>query len=222
MGLRDGATTSRGHFGWILPNDPRLEDGVRLAKLAAGKGKNDSEALWMAALTVAFLAGEVEVGLAWIEKSLSLNSTSANGWWVSGVLHEFHGDMEIALEDLARARRLNPLDQMPRSHRNAIAMAQFLGGRYKEASTSADRSLNELPNFPPALRLKVAVCGLLDRIDEGREYVQQLLEVNPDATVSALRTYYDPLLFLTSRENPPQLPTNRGVALRNQSSAASL
>jgi len=186
-------------FGWIQPDDPRLEDGIRFAKLAAERGKNDSEALWMAALTVAFLAGEVELGLALVEKSLSLNPNSANAWWVSGVLHEFHGDIEIALEDLARARRLNPLDQMARSHWIAIAIAHFLGGRYEEASTAADRSLNELPDFPPALRLKAAICGLLGRIEEGREYVRRLLAVNPQATLSALRTYYEPALL---RHNP--------------------
>jgi TolB-like protein/DNA-binding CsgD family transcriptional regulator/Flp pilus assembly protein TadD len=186
-------------FGWIPPNDPQLEDGIRLAKQAAERGKNDSEGLWMAALTVAFLAGELELGLALIEKSLSLNPNSANAWWVRGVLHEFHGDIEIALEDLARARRLNPLDPMARSHWIAIAIAHFLAGRYEEANAAADRSLNELPNFPPALRLKIAISGLLGRLEEGREYVQRLLAVNPDVTVSALRIYYEPLLL---RHNP--------------------
>jgi tetratricopeptide (TPR) repeat protein len=178
-----------------LPDDRRIDEGIRLANKAVEIGKNDSEGLWMAALTIAFLAGKLELGLALVERSLALNPNSANAWWVSGVIHEFFGDIERALQDLAHARRLNPLDPMARSHWIALGIAHFLGGRYEEASIAAERSLNELPNFPPALRLKAAVCGLLGQIQQGRAYVDQLLAVNPNATVAVLKDYYQPLLL---------------------------
>jgi hypothetical protein len=48
-------------FGWILSSDPGIKEGVRLARLAAETGRNDSEALWMAAHALFILAGELEL-----------------------------------------------------------------------------------------------------------------------------------------------------------------
>jgi len=68
-------------FGWLAPSDPRRKEGLRLAHLAAETGENDPEALWMAGWAIEVLAGEVEHGLALIEKSLAINPNSANAWW---------------------------------------------------------------------------------------------------------------------------------------------
>ena len=43
------------------------------------------------------------------------------------------------------------------------------------------------PTYPPGLRLKVATCGLLGRIEEGRAYVQRLLAVHPECSVAWMR-----------------------------------
>ena len=40
------------------------------------------------------------------------------------------------------------------------------------------------------LRTKAALCGLLGRIDEGRQWVARLLAAEPDWTVSRARRYY--------------------------------
>ncbi len=65
-----------------------------------------------------------------------------------------------------------------------------MAGRYEEASTWCDRTLQEAPNFPPALRMKGAICGLLGRLEEGHKWVERLLAVNPHTTVSSMRLYY--------------------------------
>src|ERR1051325_4977520 len=39
-------------FGWAVPADPAMQDGFRLARLAADIGKDNSEALWMAGHTL--------------------------------------------------------------------------------------------------------------------------------------------------------------------------
>jgi hypothetical protein len=50
--------------------------------------------------------------------------------------------------------------------------------------------LHERPDFPPALRMKAAICGLLGRLEEGQAWVKRLLTVIPDTTVCSLRLYY--------------------------------
>ena len=70
-------------FGWVAPSDPRFCEGVRLANRAVELGTADSEALWMAGLALAQLAGEVKHGRVLIDKSLSLNPNSASAWIAS-------------------------------------------------------------------------------------------------------------------------------------------
>jgi hypothetical protein len=65
-------------MGWARPLAPELDEGVRLALLAAEYGANDSEALWMAGRAIVQHRGGMDHGLGMIERSLLLNPSSAN------------------------------------------------------------------------------------------------------------------------------------------------
>ena len=93
-------------FGWLLPSDPRMQEGLRLAQLAAETGDNDPEALWMAGRTISVLGGDAEQGRALIDRSLCLNPNSAQAWWASGMARAFMGAADVAIEHLNRGRRL--------------------------------------------------------------------------------------------------------------------
>jgi TolB-like protein/DNA-binding CsgD family transcriptional regulator len=188
-------------FGWVHPADPCLQEGVRLARHAAETGRNDSEALWMAGHCLATLAGEVSHGISLIKKSLALNPNSANAWVSSSITHACLGDAKAAVEDSSRAQRLNPLDTNYQNQWYAISIAHFVAARYEDATDAADKALAELPAYPAGLRMKVATCGLLGRVAEGREYVERLLAVNPDSTVSWLKAFWEAPL----RHNPRAL-----------------
>jgi TolB-like protein len=188
-------------FGWIAPNDLRLQEGVRLARLAATYGENDSEALWMAAQTLAMLAGEIEQAVDLIERSTWLNPNSPSAWWTSCLVRAFAGQFDEAIEDAERARRLNPLDLLSGTHLTAAGVANFLAGRYEDANKVADQVLQKEPSFPPALRLKIAICGRLGRGSEGRTYVDRLLGINQAASVKEVANYYRAPLRL----NPDRL-----------------
>jgi adenylate cyclase len=186
-------------FGWILPSDPPIKEGIRVARLAAETGKNDSEALWMAAHALVLLSGEPELARPLIDRAISLNPNSPNAWWVSGSVSNHLGEYEIALDHLARARRLSPLEPLAFMHWVATAVGYFYAGRYREALDAADRALSERVDFPSALRTKIASCGLLGRIEEGRECAERLLRVNPNATMATLKAYYEPMTRLHPR-----------------------
>ncbi len=180
--------------GWVSPSDPALAEGIRMAKRAASLGKDDSETLWMAGLTLAASGGDLEGGLALIDRALSLNPSSANAWRVSGVVRAYLGDTEKAIAHLERSARLSPLDAFAFLWSMGFMLAHFMAGRYEEASAWCDKTLHEAPDHPPALRMKAATCGLLGRLDEGRAWVERLLAVNPDTTVSSMRLYYGALM----------------------------
>lgn len=185
-------------YGWLAPSDPRATEGLRLAYLAAEKGENDAEALWMAGRTIATLAGDIEHGLALVEKSLALNPNSASAWWMSGMFYAYLGQADTALEHFGRARRLNPLDPSGHAHWLGTALAYFYAGEYSEAKLAIDKALAEWPTSRAALQHKAAICGLLGQVEEGRHCVQQLLAADSRWDLSAVRTQVAP----RSRRNP--------------------
>ena len=193
-GLAAFCVRSQKVFGWISPSDAKIAEGVRLAHLAYETGRDDSEALAMLASSIIFLDGDLELALAAVERAIALNANSPNGWWASGLTHMFRGDIDTALDHLGRARRLNPFEPLAHDYWMATAIAHFFAENYVEASRAADKSLADKESFPPALRLKIAACGLLGQVEDGREYVGRLLAVNPGATIVGVREYFGPLL----------------------------
>ena len=181
-------------MGWVPPAHPGLDEGVRLARVASELGRNDSEALWMAGLALVQLVGEMDHGHDLIDRSLSLNPNSASAWTASCLVHTYLGDCETAIDHFHRSQRLNPLDRSHHIHWNIVGLAYFAAGRVEEADAAADKTLKARPTYPPGLRLKVATCGLLGRIEEGRAYVERLLAVHPECSVAWIRDFWGPLM----------------------------
>jgi TolB-like protein len=180
-------------FGWARPSDRQMQEGFRLARIAAEIGQNDSEALWMAGHNLAQVAGEVEFGLALIDRSLALNPNSASAWVSSCFVRTFLLQTDTALDHFARAQRLNPLDARHHIHWNAAARAFFAAGRLDEADAATNRTLVERPTYPPALRIKVVIAGLRGRTEAARVYLQRLLAVQPNFTVDWMRAFFEPV-----------------------------
>jgi tetratricopeptide (TPR) repeat protein len=180
--------------GWVSPSDPALAEGVRLAKLAASLGQDDPDTLAWASLTLAQLGGDVQGAVALSDRAIALNPNSALAWRTSGALQACLGNFDLAIARVGRSARLSPLDADAWMNSTYLANSNFGAGRYEEASLWADRVLQESPNYPSGLRVKAATCGLLGRLEEGREWVRRLLAIDPHMTVSSIRLSYE--LFL--------------------------
>jgi tetratricopeptide (TPR) repeat protein len=179
---------------WALPSDPKLADGIRFAHSAVETGANHSEALWMGAQALAWLAGDFEAARDLTAKSLALNTNSSQAWAVRAMTHGHLGDLETSLDHLERARRLSPLEFPFESYWGAFAHSYFVAGNFVEVIRYADRALAEQPDSLTAMRPKIAACGKLGHLEEGRACVERLLALAPATTVSSLRTHYEPVL----------------------------
>ena len=178
-------------MAWVAPSDPCLREGIEFARRAAELGDNNPEALWMAGLALIFLDGELDQGPALIERSLTLNPSSANAWTASCLAYSCLGQSETAIEHFHKARRLNPLDHLHHLHWNSVALAYLGAGRIQDANEAADKTLNTLSTYPPGLRLKVAVCGLLGLSDDSAKYLERLLSVQPDCSLTWLSEHLE-------------------------------
>jgi len=172
-------------------SDEDIADALRGARLAIEVGRDDPDALWMAGHALSLLAGDLARAATAIERATTLNPNCAHAWWASGAVNCYANRPDAAIAATQRAIRLSPLDPMGFQFKHILAFGLMLAGRYEEAMISADKSLHDRPGYHPAIRLRVALCGYLGRVDEGREWVRRLLEVNPAMTIAGFKAFVE-------------------------------
>jgi TolB-like protein/DNA-binding CsgD family transcriptional regulator len=175
--------------GWMSPSDPRLAQGIQFAHSAAQAGVNDPEALWMAAHALSMLAGDFETASDLATKSLTLNPNSSEAWAVLAMICGSLCDTKTSLEHFERARRLSPLEFPFVSHWAALSHTHFVAKDFVEVVRCADRALAEKADLA-AMRMKIAACGTLGRLDEARACAARLVALVPTTTISGLKAHY--------------------------------
>jgi tetratricopeptide (TPR) repeat protein len=166
-----------------------MTEAAQLAAQAMEIGKDDPDALWMGAHSVAFFAGAHGRAANAVDRALTLNPNSAHAWMTSGWLYCLRNRPEPAIEAFHRAMRLSPLDPLSFVFTGGVAYAHLFAGRYAEALEWADRALDENQRFTPMVRVKVVACAHLGRIEEGRKLLRQVLRLQPGLTIAGLQAY---------------------------------
>ena len=176
-----------------------VAEAAQLARRAIEVGRDDPDTLWMSGVTIAVLAGEHSAAASAIERSLALNPNSAHAWMASGFVSCWRNLPGPAIEALNRAIRLSLLDPLGWDFAAGIAWAYTIEGRYEEAIRWADRCLHERASHTMALRIRVASCAHLGRLQEARQWLARLLEVDPGVTIARVKA------FLTMALSPETL-----------------
>jgi tetratricopeptide (TPR) repeat protein len=73
---------------------------------------------------------------------------------------------------------------------SGIALAHMAAGRYEEAIGWADRTLQAQPRYIVPMRIKLVCLGHLGRTEEAREWLNNVLVVQPGLTVAAWKASY--------------------------------
>src|SRR5216683_5316265 len=96
--------------GWMADRPREIAEGARLARRAVELGGDDAVALTRGGHALAHLAGDIDGGIALIERALMLNPNLASAWFLGGFLRVWNGEPDGAIEHFARAMRLSPFD----------------------------------------------------------------------------------------------------------------
>jgi tetratricopeptide (TPR) repeat protein len=174
--------------GWGEVSGEELTEAVTLARSSLAAGKEDPETLWMAGVALAGLAGERAAAINAIDRSLALNPNSAQAWNAIGWMR-CASEPEVAIEALERAMRLSPLDPYRWMFYGGLAFAHLTAGRYEDAMGWVDRALLEQPGVLAMVRLKIVLCGCLDRRDEARRWLARLREAQPGLTIAGFKEF---------------------------------
>jgi TolB-like protein/Tfp pilus assembly protein PilF len=172
--------------GWIVDREQEVAEASRLSKRALELGKDDALALSFAGFALAVVAGDLDSGIAFTDRALVLGPNLAGAWYYSGAIRLFRGEPDTAIERVARAMRLSPLDVRMYAWQSVTGAAHFLAGRYDEATLWAMKSLRDQPNYLAAIRTLAASHALAGRLEEAQKAMTRLRQLHPVLRVSNL------------------------------------
>ncbi len=186
LGWATVAYTKRKQALWMFDTNAETSEGIRLARKALEVGKDDALALAAAGFGLAFLGGELDAGLALIDRALDLNPNLAGAWHASGWMRAYVGDPETAIDHLAHAIRLSPRDPEMRQFWIGTSLAMRCAGRYDESMLWAAKVLQESPDFLPALISYAVSSALAGRYVEAQAAMTRALQVEPTLRIASL------------------------------------
>ena len=176
----------RKNYGWMPDDAQAIAEVERLARQAARLAKNDAVALYTGGFALARLLGHLDAGAALIDRALALEPNLAAAWHLSGWVKIYLGEPEMAIEHMAHAMRLNPLDPLILGMQNGTAAAHFLAGRYDAASSWAEKALQQNSNFLPGIRMAAASHALSGRLAQAEKALTRMREIDPELRISNL------------------------------------
>jgi TolB-like protein len=186
-GMAAWCCVRRKALGWMNDRVQESEEGVRMARKAVHLGGGDPVALCMGGYALAFVAEEFDDAAAFMDRGLAVNPNTAQAWTLSAWLRVWRGEPDLALEHVARAMRLSPLDPNMFGMHGGMAYAHFLAGRYDMASSCAEKATRDNPAFLLAICISAASHALAGRIEPAQRAMSRALECDPYLHASNLR-----------------------------------
>ena len=172
--------------GWSVDQEREDIEIRRLASVVSANGGDDALALCAAGDAIAFACCEYEVGVALLDRGLSVNPNLALGWRCRGWVSVLLGQHQSAIDQLAFALRLSPLDPLNFMTERGMAAALLHLERYEEAASWAVKALAHKPGEAGSLRIAAAAKALAGRIDEARSITADILQLHPHMRLSDL------------------------------------
>ncbi|MCO8311739.1 winged helix-turn-helix domain-containing protein [Pseudomonas mandelii] len=175
--------------GWMTDRPREIAEGARLARLAVELGRDDAVALTRGGHALAHLAGDIDGGIALLDRARLLNPNLAPAWFLGGILRALRGETDAAIENLTHAVRLSPVDPEMFRMQVGMALAHFFAGRFEPAAAWAEKALRNLPCLLVSVALLAASHALSGHMDKAKQAMQRLHELDPSLRVSNLKDW---------------------------------
>jgi TolB-like protein/class 3 adenylate cyclase/tetratricopeptide (TPR) repeat protein len=172
--------------GWMTDRTREIAEGARLARRAVELGKDDAVALTRGGHALAHFTGDLDAGIALLDKALALDPNLAAAWFLGGFLRAERGEPDDAMAFFERAMRFSPLDPEMFRMQAGMALAHLLAGRLDDASSWAEKACRDLPSFLLVAGITAASHALAGRIDQAQRAMHHVRELDPALRLSTL------------------------------------
>lgn len=173
--------------GWSAAPEEEKATAIRLGQEALRDGDDDPSVLWMVGFAMWQLRVDLDGALELYDRSLALNANCSQALTLRGWALATAGRLDEAIASLLQPLRLSPVDPEAFFTMTALGWTYMVAGRFDEAVKWTSRALRERPGFAPALRFHAVSLVGLGRLDEARDTVTYLLQLEPGLTASKLR-----------------------------------
>lgn len=175
--------------GWMADRAEETAEGARLARKAVELGRDDAVALTRGGHALAHLTGDLDAGIALLDRAVVLNPNQAAAWFLGGYLRVWHGDPDAAIEHFAKAMRLSPLDPEMYRMQAGMAVAHLFAGRFDVASAWAEKAFTNLPSFLMVGCIIAASHALADRMEPAKRAMDHLQQLHPTLRISTIKDW---------------------------------
>lgn len=175
--------------GWMTDRPREIAEGARLARMGVELGRDDAVALTRCGHALAHLTGDVDCGIALLDRARLLNPNLAPAWYLGGILRALRGETESAIANLEHAVRLSPLDPEMFRMQVGMALAHFFAGRFELSTSWAEKAQGNLPSLLAAAALIAASQALSGRTDKAGQAMLRVRQLDPTLRVSCLSAW---------------------------------
>jgi adenylate cyclase len=167
--------------GWGTTEDK--EKATRFASEALLSGSDEPKTIAFAAHAMAWLAGEHDIALAAIGRSLHSNPNSFDVLIRSGWVHAWTADFDPAVEHFLRCVRLNPIDPLLGYAYCGLAFVHNLKGAYEQGAEYARLTAHNMPGWMFGWVHLAISSAYIGNVQEARAAVGRMLELTPSFSV---------------------------------------
>lgn len=170
--------------GWSQDPQDHARKVMASTRRALDNDPDSSLALTVQGFVLTNLVKDLDGAATSYETTLNINPNESLPWLLTGTLNAFKGNGKDALEASERALLLSPLDPLRYFYDSLAATAAVTAGKYDRAIELAKRSLKANRTHTSTYRALAIAQSLSGRMDDARDTVQGLLQLEPSFTVT--------------------------------------
>jgi adenylate cyclase len=153
-------------------------NGADYAHRALEVAGDNPAILVQVAIVLSYFGEDISAMLALVDRALALDPNSPGSWHISGLLRNWAGEPDIAIDHINTALRLSPRIRVGGSMIQ-LGLAHFLARRFDAALPLLVLAIQEDPSHPMPHRVLAACYARMGRLDEAREAIARLREITP-------------------------------------------
>jgi adenylate cyclase len=169
--------------GWSEDRTREAAEALSATHAALDRDPSDALALATEGFVYCHLLKDLETARKRCNEAVDANPSHALGWLYLGTVNAFKGEGEVAVEATQRAMELSPLDPMRYYYEALSATAALSAHQYEDAERLARSSLLLNRMHPSTWRSLTISLVAQDRIDEAREALDKMRQLEPELTV---------------------------------------